>query len=245
MKRAILMAGGRGTRLDPLTRVANKHLLPVYDRPMIFYPLGTLAAMGVQEVLLVARSQDAGAFHALLGDGRDHGVQLAYASQHGPNGIAEGLIIGADFAAGGPVALALGDQLFMGAETCINEPLKRGARVYVQEVADVSESAVLERDRVGRAIAIAEKPAGPRPGLAVTGLYLFDDRAANVARGLQPSARGELEIVDVIRWYLEHGELDVRVLPPSVCWADLGTPDRLLDAAVAVRRAAQHRRLAV
>jgi glucose-1-phosphate thymidylyltransferase len=234
--KAIILAGGSGTRLDPVTRAVNKHLLPVYDRPMIFHALDTVRALGVREVLLIGRPQDIPAFQCLLADGAEHGLRLAYASQYRPNGLAEGLVIGAEFADGDTVALALGDNLFGGAALAriFAEPFTTGCRIFVREVAKPGEFAVLERE-LGRPVAITEKPQHPRSRWAVTGLYLFDDRAFTVAAGLRPSHRGEVEIVDVIRWYLEARELEVRELPPLVHWADLGTFDRLLDAGLDAR----------
>lgn len=229
------MAGGNGTRLDPVTRAVNKHLLPIYDRPMIYGPLGALWAIGIREALVVTRPQDQDAFRAVIPPGF-MGMRIEYAEQRQPGGVAEGLLIGADFAGGEPVALALGDQLFLGAEPAFDGPFDIGARIYVQECADVSEYAVLERDAAGVPRAIEEKPAGPRGGLAVTGLYLLDGRAAEVAQQVERSQRGELEIVDVLRWYLGRGELEARVLPPTAVWADLGTFDRLLAAGSLVQR---------
>jgi len=234
--RGIVLAGGLGSRMGALTRVVNKHLLPVYDRPMISYPLETLQAMDVTQVDVITRPEDQGTFCQLLAD---ESVSLAFLTQKNPRGgIAEALVI--DFDSQGhpqptdPVALILGDNLFLGdgMNTLLREPFVGGARIFVTSVPrhDIGSLAVLEVDADRRPVAIEEKPADPRSDLAVTGLYVFDGRVGEVARALRPSARGELEIADVIRWYLERGELEYRVLPPSVYWADLGTPDRLLRA---------------
>lgn len=234
MKRAILLAGGSGSRLGQLTRVVNKHLLPVYDQPMIHYPLQTLRAMGVEEVLVITRPQDANDFLTLLGDGYEHGLRLHYRIQERPGGIAQGLLIGREFARREPVVLALGDQLLLDADEQLQAAQGEGASVFVHDVADVSEYASLDLDAGFKPTAIEEKPA-PRAGKAVIGLYVFDGQAADVAKRLKPSRRGELEIVDVIRWYLDRGQLTVHALPAMAYWADLGTFDRLLAAGCLLR----------
>ena len=237
--RGIVLAGGLGSRLGPLTRAVNKHLLPVYDRPMIFYPLLTLRALGVREVTIITRPEDQGAFYRLLTDsGALAGLSATFMRQENPRGgIAEALLIGADFtgyAQPDSVALILGDNLFWGdqLDRLWREPFAGGARVFVAAVprADIGSLAVLEVDDSGAPVGIEEKPADPHSDLAVTGLYLFDGRACDVARRIERSARGELETADVIGWYLERGELEHRMLPPAAYWADLGTPDRLLAA---------------
>jgi glucose-1-phosphate thymidylyltransferase len=248
--RGIVLAGGLGTRLGGLTAVTNKHLLPVYDRPMILYPLLTLRSIGVTQIVIITRPEDTGAFFRLLVQHPElEGLALSFMTQRNPRGgIAEALLIGADFTSyprADPVALILGDNLFMGDGLApLAAPVARGARVFVCEVGNATEYGVL-RVEAGRPVSIEEKPMQSGPRLAVTGLYLFDGRAREIANALQPSARGELEIVDVLRWYLERGELEHCILPPTVSWTDLGTPDRLLDASVAVRRAGRLRRLAV
>jgi glucose-1-phosphate thymidylyltransferase len=227
------MAGGSGTRLRPLTQVVNKHLLPVYDRPMIFYPLATLAYAGVTEVLVITRPEDQGTFRRLLGDGYEHGLQLQYAAQESPRGIVDGLVIGAHFARGEPVMLALGDNLlFMRSPMPLGSPPQRGARIFVQAKQDASEYAVVELDAVGRPLALEEKPSRATDRLAVSGFYMLDGRAADIARTVRPSPRGELEIVDILRHYLLANELEVCVLPEDAWWTDAGTHDRLMEAAL-------------
>ena len=228
------MAGGSGTRLLPLTHVVNKHLLPVYDRPMIYYPLATLAYAGVTEVLVITRPEDLGTFRHLLGDGADHGLQLQYTIQDAPRGVAEGLVIGAEFARGEPVMLALGDNLlFLQESLSLGPPPQRGARIFAQRKEDASEYGVVLVDDAGRPTSLEEKPKlMPQNRLAVAGFYMFDGRAADIARSVQPGPRGELDIVSVLQHYLQANELEVCVLPQGAWWTDVGTPDRLMQAAL-------------
>lgn len=245
--RGIVLAGGLGSRLDPLTRVVNKHFLPVYDRPMIHYPLLTLKAMGVHEVTIIVRPEDLGAYYRLLTDSDAvDGLGVTFMKQENPRGgIAEGLLIGADFTGyrqADSVALILGDNLFWGDASRLvgfwREPFTRGARIFTARVPpdDTASFGVLRVDADDMPVSIEEKPIGERTGRVVTGLYLFDGRAHEVASQVQRSARGELEIADVIRWYLERGELEHRAVPRDVYWADLGTPARLSAASEYVHR---------
>lgn len=238
--RGIVLAGGSGSRLHPLTRATNKHLLPVHDKPMVHYPLTTLMTLGVREVLLITTPADRGGFERLLGDGSGLGLRLRYAVQERPEGLAQALTIGADFCAGGPVALVLGDNVFHGPDLA---PAVRaawtgqGALVLAQPVPDPRRYAVVELDGDGRPVALVEKPADPRSTLAVPGLYLYDGEAAAVAAGVRPGARGELEITAVNEDYLRRGRLRVAVLPAGTAWFDAGTLDSLAAASASVRRA--------
>jgi glucose-1-phosphate thymidylyltransferase len=233
--KGILLAGGAGTRLLPLTRSISKQILPVYDKPTIYYPLSTLMLAGVREILVISTPRDLPMIEALLGDGRDLGLALSYAEQAAPRGIAEALVIGEGFLAGGPVCLILGDNLFYGHELTDKlraaAALERGARIFAYPVRDPERYGVVEVDDAGVAIGIEEKPARPRSNLAVTGLYFFDGRAAALARALVPSPRGELEITDLNARYLALGELSVTELGRGVAWLDTGTFDSLLSAA--------------
>ena len=234
-RKGILLAGGAGTRLDPMTRVVSKQLLPVYDKPMVYYPLCTLMLAGVREVLVVTTPHDAPRFRELLGDGRQWGIRLCYAAQPRPGGIAEALLIGREFVGPSPVALVLGDNIFHGQG--LGDRLRRasargcGATVFGYRVEDPRRYGVAEIDASGRVVGLEEKPASPRSPYAVTGLYFYDSQAAEIAGGLTPSARGELEITDVNREYLRRGELTLEVLGRGVAWLDTGTPEALLQAA--------------
>ncbi|MCB9736922.1 MAG: glucose-1-phosphate thymidylyltransferase RfbA [Deltaproteobacteria bacterium] len=233
--RGILLAGGTGTRLFPATRAVGKQLLPVYDKPMVFYPLTTLMFAGCREILVITTPEDRPRFEALLGDGRHLGLALSYAEQPRPDGVAAALLIGADFIGGEPVALILGDNLFyggdLGARLADTAAANDGATVFAYHVADPRRYGVVELDPAGAPVGLVEKPADPRSGWAVTGLYLYDAGVVDVARGLTPSARGELEITDVNLAYLRAGRLRVRRLGRGNAWLDAGTHDALLEAA--------------
>jgi glucose-1-phosphate thymidylyltransferase len=233
--KGIILAGGAGTRLAPMTAVASKQLLPVYDKPMIYYPLSTLMLAGVREVLLITTPHDLDNFQRLLGDGSQWGLKVAYAAQPSPDGLAQALVIGADFVAGGPCALILGDNIFHGEglSDLVARAASRGpgATVFAYRVADPGRYGVVAFDPAGRPVAIDEKPAAPRSNWAVAGLYVYDGRAAEFAAGLTPSPRGELEITDLNRAYLDRGELTVERMERGYAWLDAGTPDSLLEAA--------------
>ena len=236
--KGIILAGGLGTRLDPMTRAMSKQLLPVYDKPMIYYPLTTLMAAGVREVLLISTPYDLPGFQALLGDGHDLGMDIRYAEQAQPRGIAEALIIGKDFLGKQGGALILGDNLFFwdGLAAALRHALgQRGATLFGVTVADPRRYGVIGFDAHGAPNSLIEKPANPASQVVATGLYVFDGQAAPTAAQLKPSARGELEIMDLARAYLQAGKLHVTQLPRGAAWFDAGTPDSLLDAAEYVR----------
>lgn len=239
MRRGIILAGGSGTRLYPLTRGLSKQLMPVYDKPMIYYPLSTLMLAGIKEILIITTLQDQPLFQSLLGDGSDLGIALHYGVQFEPAGLAQAYHIGADFVRDRPSALILGDNIFHGhgltALLLSADARELGATVFGYCVSDAKAYGVVSFDQAGRAETIEEKPEKPKSNYAVTGLYFYDGKAVRLARELEPSPRGELEITDLNRLYLEAGELSVEIMGRGYAWLDTGTHASLLDAATYVR----------
>lgn len=238
LMRGIVLAGGSGTRLNPITLGTSKQLVPVYDKPMIYYPLSTLMIAGISEILVITTPHDAPAFHRLLGDGSQLGVNLSYTVQKEPNGLAQAFVLGADFIGNESAALVLGDNIFYGPG--MGTRLRRhtqpdGGVVFAYQVANPSDYGVVEFDADFKALSIEEKPAKPRSNWAVPGLYFYDNDVVSIARDLKPSARGEYEITDINRTYLEQGRLQVEPLPRGTAWLDTGTFNSLADATSFVR----------
>lgn len=237
--KGIILAGGSGTRLYPVTHATCKSLLPVYNKPMIYYPLCTLMLAGIRDVLVISTPEDTSKFAHLLGDGQQYGIKVDYAVQPRPEGIAQAFLVGEKFIGSSACALVLGDNIFYGHDLArdLREAGRklRGARVFAYPVHDPERYGVVEFDHVGRALSLEEKPGQPKSRYAVTGLYFYDNQVVSIARSLRPSARGELEITDVNRAYLERGELEVVVMGRGMAWLDTGTHESLMDAALYIQ----------
>lgn len=245
--KGIILAGGSGTRLYPLTRVTSKQLLPIYDKPMIYYPISVLMNAGIRDILIISTPQDTPRFEELLGDGSQFGVNLSYAVQPSPDGLAQAFIIGAEFIGDDDVAMVLGDNIFAGhglkkrlREAVDNADQGRGATIFGYYVDDPERFGIVEFDSEGKAISIEEKPEKPKSNYCVTGLYFYDNRVIEYAKGLKPSARGELEITDLNRIYLENGDLNVELLGQGFTWLDTGTHESLVEATNFVKTVEQH-----
>ena len=251
--KGIILAGGSGTRLYPLTKVTSKQLLPIYDKPMIYYPMSVLMSAGIREILIISTPQDLPRFKDLLGDGHQFGVQLSYVEQPSPDGLAQAFILGADFIGDDCAAMVLGDNIFAGhglstrlKRAVENAETGKGATVFGYYVDDPERFGIVEFDAEGRAISIEEKPEHPKSNYCVTGLYFYDNRVVEYAKNLKPSKRGELEITDLNRIYLEQGELNVELLGQGFTWLDTGTHESLVEATnfVMTMEKHQHRKLA-
>ncbi|QNB09400.1 glucose-1-phosphate thymidylyltransferase RfbA [Herbaspirillum frisingense] len=233
-RKGIILAGGSGTRLYPATQVASKQLMPIYDKPMVYYPLSSLMLAGIRDILLISTPRDTPRFAELLGDGQQWGLQIRYAVQASPDGLAQAFLIGQDFIGNDPCALILGDNIFYGRD--LEPPMRQanartdGATIFAYHVQDPERYGVVEFDPSRRVIGIEEKPAQPKSNFAVTGLYFYDNQVVDIARTIRPSARGELEITDINRSYLARGQLQVELMGRGIAWLDTGTHESLLDA---------------